>query len=183
MDPKAARRLLDDGDPLRQGEPVAVRLLAIDEAERVRSALHDAGITCQLRLIKPGEVAGGRTDPLLRSSYSLLRPSWNVIVAPADLARARAVAEDRLRTDLDGRDDTDDMAAGTARPQPAALCSLPWEEAWAAVERLERAGIKAAVGSPIGEGPVQERTVAVLVLPEDLPEARRVLGPEIAGPA
>jgi hypothetical protein len=182
MDPKAAKRLLHDDDPLRDGKPVAVRLLAIDEAERVRSVLRDAGIACQLRLIKPGEVTGRLTDPLLRSSYSPLRPSWNVVVAAADLARARAVAEDRLRTDLDGRDDTDDVAAGVDRPEPTALCSLPWDDAWDAVERLGRAGIKAAVSPPLGGGPLQEETVAVLVLPDDVAAARGVLGPDLVGP-
>ncbi|HTG47528.1 MAG TPA: hypothetical protein VK646_07725 [Actinomycetota bacterium] len=180
MDPKAAERLLREGDPLRDAEAVANRLLAIDEAERVRSALGDAGISCQLRLIKPGEVAG-RTDPVLRSSYSPLRPSWNVFVAPGDLARARAVAEERLRTDLDGRDDTADIAAGAVRPEPVPVCSLGWNDAWAAVERLGNAGIKAAVSPPIGDGPLDEQTVAVLVLPADVEAARRWLGPAAGG--
>jgi len=180
MDPKAAKRLLQEGDPLRDAEPVATRLLGIDEAERVRAALGDAGIACQLRLIKPGEVAG-HTDPVLRSSYSPLRPSWNVFVAAADLARARAAAEDRLRTDLDGRDDTSDVAAGVARPEPVAVCALAWDEAWAAVERLGHAGIKAAVSSPAGDGPLAEQTVAVLVLPDDVEAARRWLGLPGAG--
>src|SRR4249919_2969709 len=110
MEPKDTKRLLIEGDPLRDAEGVATRLLAIDEAERVREMLRGAGIACQLRLIKQDDVRSPTSDPLLLSSYSTLRPSWNVFVAADDLAGARAIAEERLRTDLDGRDDTQEMS-------------------------------------------------------------------------
>ena len=59
----------------------------------------------------------------------------------------------------------------------------PWDDAWAAVERLGRGGIKAAVSPPLGDGPLEERSVAVLVLPDDLEAARRWIGPDRGDPA
>jgi hypothetical protein len=107
MEPKDTERLLVGGDPLRDAEAVATRLLAIDEAERVREVLRAGGIACQLRLIKPDEVRGPRSDPLLLS-----------------------------------------------------------------------------VGEPLGDGPSEERQVAVLVLPADREAAARWIGPlESAGPS
>jgi len=177
MQPKDSKRLLVDGDPLRAAEAVATRLLAIDEAERVREVLRGAGIACQLRLIKPDEVRGPTSDPLLLSGYSTLRPSWNVFVAADDLATARAIAEERLRTDLDGRDDTEDVADGHARERPVPLCTASWDDAWAIVERLGRAGIEAAVAEPLGDGPLEDRQAPVLVLPGDLEAATRWIAP------
>jgi len=171
MDPKAARRLLLGDDPLRDGEPLATRLLGIDEAERVREALREAGIVCQLRLIRPGEVAGSRRDPLLDSAYSVLRPSWNVVVAAGDLAKARATAESATRTDLDGRADTADVAEGRATPSPVPLVVMAWDEAWDLVQQLGRSGVRAAVGAPFGDDPLERSDVPVLVLPEDVERA------------
>lgn len=178
MEPRDAERLLVEGDPLRDAEPVATRLLAIDEAEAIRAALHDAGIVCQLRLVKPGKVTGSRRDPHLDSSYSVLRPSWNVVVPAADLAKARALAEARLRTDVDGRSDTA-AAAGAEAPapvEPVELCRLEWDDAWALVERLGRMQIRAAVGEPTGDGSLEEQQAPVLVLPADLEYARKLAG-------
>jgi hypothetical protein len=177
MEPKDTKRLLIEGDPLRDAEAVATRLLAIDEAERVREMLRGAGIACQLRLIKQDDVRSPTSDPLLLSSYSTLRPSWNVFVAADDLAGARAIAEERLRTDLDGRDDTQETAGGRVRERPVPLCTVAWHDAWAIVERLGRAGIEAAVDDPLGDGPLEERQASVLVLPADLEAAKRWIGP------
>ncbi len=135
--------------------------------------LHDAGIAYRVRLLREGHVEGPRHDPLLVSEYSVLRPSWNVIVAPADAARARALVETELRTDVDGRADTQALAGREpAAPAPVPLCILPWDDAWAAVERLGAGGIRAAVGAPLGDGPLEERDCAVLVLPGDVAKAR-----------
>jgi hypothetical protein len=180
MTGRADERLLDEGDPLRDGATVATRLLAIDEAERIRDALRDGDIACRLRLVKPVATSGGH-DPVLQSPYSVIRSSWNVIVAPPDLARARAVAEERLGVDVDGRADTA-VALGEPPPrQTAALVRLPWDDAWALVERLATAGIHAAVGSPSGHGPIGEQEVAVLVVAEDLARARAVASGPGAG--
>lgn len=178
MDPKAARRLLLEADPLAGGEVLATRLLRIDEAERIREVLRGADIACQLRLLKPGAVEGTRRDPFLDSAYSSLRPSWNVVVPAADLARARALVEEELHTDVDGRDDTAEVAAGEGpRPTPVPLVVLPWDEAWDLVEELGRRGIKAAVGPPLGEGSLAERDAPVLVLPEDVERAAGFVPP------
>jgi len=176
MDPRDAERLLVDGDPLRDGAAIATRLLAIDEAEAIREALHDAGIVCQLRLVKPGGVTGTRRDPHLDSSYSVLRPSWNVVVAPGDLAKARALAEARLGADVDGRDDTAAAADGETQVVPVELCRLVWDDAWALVERLGRMQIRAAVGTPTGDRDLEEQEVPVLVLPQDLGYAQKFAG-------
>lgn len=179
MDPKAARRLLLAADPLTDGDVLANRLLRIDEAERIREVLQDADITCQLRLMRPGRVAGSGRDPYLDNAYSTLRPSWNVIVSPADVARARALVEEELHTDVDGRDDTAEIAAGERpRPTPVALVVLPWDEAWDLVEELGRRGIRAAVGAPLGDGSLDEREAPVLVLPEDVERAAMLVPPE-----
>lgn len=180
MDPKAARRLLATGDPLAEGDVVATRLLRIDEAERIRGVLRDADIACQLRLMKPGRMEGSRRDPFLGSEYSVLRPSWNVIVPSADLARARALVEEELRIDVDGRDDTAEIASGAGPlPTPVPLVVLPWPEAWDLVEELGRRGIKAAVGSPLGDGPLDERDTPVVVLPDDVERATMLVPPEV----
>jgi hypothetical protein len=180
MDPKAARRLLAAGDPLADGEVVATRLLRIDEAERIREVLRGAGIACQMRLMKRGRVEGSRRDPYLDSEYSTVRPSWNVVVPAGDVARGRALVEEALRIDVDGRDDTTEIAAGEGpRPTPVPLVVLPWDEAWDLVEELGRRGIKAAVGSPLGDGPVDERDAPVLVLPDDLQRATTLVPPEV----
>ena len=172
MDPKAARRLLGAGDPLADGEVVATRLLRIDEAERIREVLREADIAGQMRLIKPGRVVGSRRDPYLDSAYSAVRPSWNVVVSASDVARARALVEDALRIDVDGRDDTAEIASGEGpRPTPVPLVVLPWDEAWDLVEELGRRGIRAAVGGALGEGDLDERDAPVLVLPDDLERA------------
>lgn len=178
MDPKAARRLLRAGDPLADGEVVATRLLRVDEAERIREVLRDADITCQMRLMKPGRVEGPRRDPHLDSEYSVLRASWNVMVPEPDVARARALVEDALRIDVDGRDDTAEAASGEgARPSPVSLVVLPWDEAWHLVEELGRRGIPAAVGGPLGDGDLDERDAPVLVLPDDVERAARLVPP------
>jgi hypothetical protein len=178
MDPEGARRLLRTGDPLADGEVLATRLLRIDEAERIREVLGRAGIACQLRLIKQGDVAGSRRDPYLDSAYSTLRPSWNVIVPSGELARARALVEDSLRTDVDGRDDTAEIASGAApRPTPVSLVVLPWAEAWDLVQELGRRGIRAAVGEPLGDGDLAERDAPVLVLPDDVERAAALVPP------
>jgi hypothetical protein len=172
MDPEGARRLLAERDPLSEGEPLATRLLRIDEAERIREVLGDADIACQLRLIKPGGVRGPRRDPVLDSAYSPLRPSWNVVVPADELLRARALVEEELRTDVDGRHDTAELASGAPpRPQPVPLVILPWAEAWDLVEELGRRGIRASVGAPIGDDDLQDRPTPVLVLPEDVERA------------
>jgi hypothetical protein len=181
MDPEAARRLLATGDPLRDGEVLATRLLRIDEAERIREVLREADIDCQLRLVKPGEVRGSRRDPLLDSAYSPLRASWNVIVSSAEVARARALVEEALHTDVDGRDDTDEIAAGEPpRPTPVLLVVLPWSEAWDLVEELGRRGIRGAVGAPLDDEPLQESGAPVLVLPDDVERALAFVPPSEA---
>lgn len=179
MEPKDAKRLLQEGDPLMDGEMLSVRLLAIDEAEEIRGVLREADIACQMRLVKPGEVKGWRgRDPHLVSEYSVVRPSWNVIVPAADLDRARALCEGKLHTDLDGRDDTDALASEEdAPPRPVPLVVLPWEEAWDLVEELGRRGIKAAVGAPLGDAPLDDRDAPVLVLPEDVERATMLVPP------
>ena len=178
MEPNDAKRLLLQGDPLLDGEPISVRLLAIDEAEEVREVLRAANIACQIRLVKPCEVKGWRgRDPHLVSEYSVVRPSWNVVVPATDLARARALCEQELRTDLDGRDDTAAVAAGgTAPPQPVPLVVLPWDQAWE-LEFLGRDGVRAAVGTPLGSLPIEEQNVPVLVLPGDVERARALVPP------
>jgi hypothetical protein len=175
MTHRGDERLLDEDDPLRDGAPVATRLLAIDEAEEIRDALRRAEISCRMRLIKPVAVTGGRHDPILESPYSVIRPSWNVIVSPPDLARARAVAEDRLGVDLDGRDDTAVALGASPPPETATLVRMPWDEAWALVERLATTGIHAAVGHPSASGPIEEQEVSVLVAVEELARARAVV--------
>jgi hypothetical protein len=175
MTGRADERFLNEDDPLRDGAPVATRLLAIDEAERIRDALRDGDIASRLRLVKPVATSGGRHNPVLESPYSVIRPSWNVIVAPPDLARARAVVEERLGVDVDGRDDTAVALGEPPPPQTAALVRLPWHDAWAVVERLGTAGIHAAAGNPSGHGPIEEQEVSVLVKAEDLARARAVL--------
>lgn len=177
MDPEDARRLLTREDPLRDAEVVANRLLRIHEAERIRQVLQDADIACQLRLLKPGAVLGGRHDRLLDSEYSMIRPSWNVVVAKEDLARARALVEETLHRDIDGRDDTAEIAAGRAQPEPVLLVVLPWGEAWDLVEELGRRGIAAAVGHPLGDGMLEEREAPVLVRPADLEYATKLVPP------
>jgi hypothetical protein len=179
MTGRTDERFLDENDPLRDGAEVATRLLAIDEAEEICDALREAEIACRLRLVKPAAVTGGRRDPILESPYSIIRPSWNVIVSPGDLARARAMAEDRLGVDVDGRDDTAVAFGAPPSPQTAALVRLPWDDAWALVERLAAAGIHAAVGSPSDRGPIQDQEVSVLVASDEL-ERARALAPDPA---
>jgi len=181
MDPEGARRLLATGDPLREGEMLATRLLRIDEAERIGEVLREADIAYQLRLVKPGDVRGAQRDPFLDSAYSSLRPSWNVVVPSAEVARARALAEEALHTDVDGRGDTAEIAAGEPpRPTPVLLVVLPWPEAWDLVEELGRRGIRAAVGAPLGDGLLDERDAPVLVLPADVEQAARLVPPSEA---
>jgi hypothetical protein len=184
MDREDADRLLQDGDPMRDAEALSMRLLAIDEAERIRDVLNEADIPCQLRLVRPGEVRSGPDggDGLLLSEYSVLRPSWNVFVPAGELPRARALCEERLRTDLDGRVDAAAVAGNESTPPPPVpLIILPWDEAWTLVERLSLRGIRAAVGAP-PEGPLEEQAVPVLVLPEDVERARTFIPGEAAGP-
>jgi hypothetical protein len=131
MTHRGDERLLDEDDPLRDGAPVATRLLAIDEAEEIRDALRRVGISCRMRLVKP--------------------------------------------VDVDGRDDTA-VALGTPPPpETATLVRMPWDEAWAMVERLATAGIHAAVGHPSASGPIEEQEVSVLVTIEELARARAVV--------
>ncbi|MGZ4131277.1 MAG: hypothetical protein ACXVPR_10700, partial [Actinomycetota bacterium] len=97
----------------------------------------------------------------------------------------RALVETELRTDVDGRADTQALAGGEpAAPAPVPLCILPWDEAWDAVERLVHGGIRAAVGPPLGDGPLEERDCAVLVLPEDVAKSRAWMPelPPLEGP-
>jgi hypothetical protein len=181
MTGRADERFLDEDDPLRDGATVATRLLAIDEAEEIRDALRDHGIACRLRLVKPITTTGGRRDPVLQSPYSAIRSSWNVVVAPTDVARARAIAEERLGDDVDGRDDTAVALGEKPPPQTAGLVRLPWDDAWALVERLATVGIHAAVASPSGRGPIEEQEVTVLVAAGELARARTA-APESGDP-
>jgi hypothetical protein len=179
VDAERHERLLQEGDPLRDGTPVATRRLGIDEAERIRAVLSDADIPNLLRLIERGDVPGADRDPTLRSEYSVLHPSWNVVVPAHDLARARALVEARLKRDVDGRADTAALAGlEPPMPSPVPLCVLPWDEAWSVVERLARGGVRAAVGALPGEGEIARRDATVLVLPDDVDGARALI-PEL----
>jgi hypothetical protein len=179
MTGRADERLLDEDDPLRDGATIATRLLAIDEAEEIRDALRAKGIACRLRLIKPVATSGGHHDPVLQSPYSTIRPSWNVVVAPTEVARARAIAEERLDVDVD---DTAVAFGEAPPPQTAALVRIRWDDAWALVERLATVGIHAAVASPSGRGPIEEQEVTVLVAAGELERARTV-APEPGEPS
>lgn len=175
--------LLQEGDPLRDGEILATRKLAIDEVDRIKAVLHDAGIAYRVRLLSEQAPAppsfftrlrrSRSKEPVPGGEYSVVEPSWNVIVPKADAARARALVEEALRTDVDGSAQTEQRASDEpAAPAPVPLCVLRWDAAWRVVERLNQGGIKAALGEALGEGPMDERDYPVLVLPDDVAGAR-----------
>jgi hypothetical protein len=184
--------LLQEGDPLRDGESLATRKLAIDEVDRIKTVLHEAGIAYRVRLLAEDPPAPPSLFTRLRRSrakeeppggeYSVTEPSWNVIVPRADAARARALVERELRSDVDGSAETEARASGEPDlPTPVVLCVLRWEAAWKAVERLQEGGIKAALGEGLGDGPIEGRDYPVLVLPDDVAKARAWM-PELPVP-
>jgi hypothetical protein len=110
-------------------------------------------------------------------------PVWDVLVRPEDLPGA---ADDAIGAPDAPRLNVPPSAAD-ARPaapapestSPTVVCELPWDEAWALIERLNAAGIPAAVmaaEAPDRDRPMQARIVPVGVRPEDVERAAAFIG-------
>lgn len=120
---------------------------------------------------------------------SEILPVWDVLVRPEDLpaAPAEARASDPVdarppelnvpvdATSVEDRDPGEQAEAAAVPGSPVVLCELPWSEAWNLTQRLNTAGIPAAVlaaEDPDRERPMSQRIVPVGVREEDLERAR-----------
>jgi hypothetical protein len=113
-------------------------------------------------------------------------PVWDVLVRPEDLPGSADRGGQRtpeLNVPVPGRvsalEPSDAEPGGSeaaaAVGSPMVLCELPWDQAWALTQRLNEAGIPAAVlapEEPNRDAPMTARVVPVGVRPEDLDRAR-----------
>lgn len=106
---------------------------------------------------------------------SEIPPVWDVLVRPEDLpATPDAARPPSGARPLNVPVPADPTASAPAPGSPVVLCERPWQEAWALSERLNAAGIPAAVLTPEDsdrDRPMQSRIVPVGVRPEDLERA------------
>lgn len=119
----------------------------------------------------------------IKIDASEMLPVWDVLVRPEDLPEPEQKAESTPREPrLNVPPDTDLEApepAPTHAGSPVAVTELPWHQAWAFAERLNAAGIPAAVMAaeePVRDEPMEARVVPVGVRPEDEERARAFLG-------
>ena len=147
-------------------------------AERIGSFLTANGIACRLRL--------NTEIPASTMDASAILPVWDVLVRPEDLpgsADRAAQKAPELHVPVPGRaSPVEPSEAGgehadatAAVRSPTVLCELPWDQAWALAQRLNEAGLPAAVMAPEEpnrDRPMSERIVPVGVRPEDLARAQ-----------
>jgi hypothetical protein len=139
-----------------------------------------------------GPLLRGRLGEDLKAEIQVvgseIPPVWDVLVRPQDLPGTSDHAGPARRTpelNLPIPSRAASLDAGSvegAPPEAAAsggapviLCELPWGEAWALTDRLNAAGIPAAVMAaeePDRDRPMQARIVPVGVRPEDADRAR-----------
>jgi hypothetical protein len=138
-----------------------------------------------------GPLLRGRLSEDLRAEIQVIGseipPVWDVLVRPEDLAGVPEPASGTTRPTepLGGALGSEDpLAAGTTAGGTAqapgslvVLCELPWDQAWALTERLNAAGIPAAVlqADTDRDRPMDTRVVPIGVRPEDMERARSYL--------
>jgi hypothetical protein len=115
---------------------------------------------------------------------SEIPPVWDILVRPEDLPEREHEAEDTSQQPRLNVLPGDDVEAPEPEPEPApagspvAVTELPWDEAWALSDRLNAAGIPAAVMAAEEQDrdrPMSAREVPVGVRPQDLERARALL--------
>jgi hypothetical protein len=140
-------------------------------AERIESFLTANGIACRIR-----------------QDTELTPEVWEVLVRPEDLpgSAERGGPTPKLNVPMPGPvtveepvdAEPDRPEAAPAVGSPAVLCELPWDQAWALTQRLNEAGIPAAVMAPDEsdrDRPMGARMVPVGVRPDDVQRAQAFL--------
>jgi hypothetical protein len=137
-----------------------------------------------------GPLLRGRLGENLKAEIEVvgseIPPVWDVLVRPEDLPGSpdgSGETTPELNVPTPGR--VSAMEATDAEPGPSEvaaaggspmiLCELPWDQAWALTQRLNEAGIPAAVMAP--EEPNRDRPMAARIVPvgvrrEDLDRAQ-----------
>jgi hypothetical protein len=150
------------------------------------------GASHLLQLPLVGEAIRGQIGERLQGieiDASEILPVWDVLVRPEDLPAAAEPAgsptprlnvpvADRVTAVERSEAEPGGSEAAAAVGSPIVLCELPWDQAWALTQRLNDAGIPAAVMAaeePDRDRPMQARIVPVGVRAEDLERARAYL--------
>ena len=149
------------------------------------------GASHLLQLPFVGEAIRGQIGERLQGikiDASEILPVWDVLVRPEDLpadAEPGRTPTPRLNAPVaagvtaersDGEPGPSETAAAVGAPM--VLCELPWDQAWALTQRLNEAGIPAAVMAPEEpnrDQPMAARMVPVGVRNEDLDRAQTFL--------
>jgi hypothetical protein len=133
-----------------------------------------------------GPLLRGRLAKDLKAEINVIGseipPVWDILVRPEDLPEREHDAEgvhQEPRLNVPPDTDTDAAEPGPAPAgSPVAVTELPWDQAWALTERLNAAGIPAAVLATEEQDrdrPMGARDVPVGVRPQDLERARAFL--------
>jgi hypothetical protein len=150
------------------------------------------GASYLLQLPSVGEAIRGQIGERLEGikiDASEILPLWDVLVRPEDLpadAEPGPRPTPRLNVPVAAgvtaveRSDAELGPSETAAAvgAPMVLCELPWDQAWALTQRLNEAGIPAAVMAPEEpnrDQPMAARMVPVGVRNEDLDRAQTFL--------
>jgi hypothetical protein len=140
-----------------------------------------------------GPLLRGRLGDDLKAEIKVvgseIPPVWDVLVRPEDLPGSADRGGQRtpeLNVPVPGRvsavepSDAEPGPSGTAAAvgELMILCELPWDQAWALTQRLNEAGIPAAVMAP--EEPKRDQPMAARMVPvgvrnEDLDRAQTFL--------
>jgi hypothetical protein len=140
-----------------------------------------------------GPLLRGRLGEDLKAEIKVvgseISPVWDVLVRPEDLPGSADRGGQRtpeLNVPVPGRvpavepsDAQPDPSEAVAVGSPIVLCELPWDQAWALTQRLNEAGIPAAVMAPEEpnrDRPMAARIVPVGVRPEDADRAQAFIG-------
>jgi len=133
-----------------------------------------------------GHLLRGRLAKDLKAEINVIGseipPVWDILVRPEDLPEREHEAEDASQKPKLNVLPSDDVEAPGPEPaaagSPVAVTELPWDEAWALSDRLNAAGIPAAVMAAEEQDrdrPMSAREVPVGVRPQDLERARALL--------
>jgi hypothetical protein len=139
-------------------------------AHRLQAFLLHGGFACRIRPTTTELAgAGAASQEVARAPDPGvgLAEGYDVLVRPEDLPLEAGVVPEV--PEVIARSDAN------ATEPPVELCQLPWDQAWALIERLGEAGIAAAVLAPetvARDVPMADRIVPVGVRAEHLERAR-----------
>jgi hypothetical protein len=159
----------DEGRDDLEGCTAVLVTVPEEVALRLQAFLLHGGFACRIRrttLTPELAGAGASSQEVARASDPGvgLAEGYDVLVRPEDLPVEEEVVPEVIAP-----------SDANATEPPVELCQLPWDQAWALVERLGEAGIAAAVLAPetvARDVPMADRIVPVGVRAEDLARAR-----------